>query len=351
MHKFTREIPTSHRRLTSVGCEEIKKRFKRDDSRSKQITLFNPMWFQFWAHQCLDSTEIDGEKFNRYDGFDNGQGLYPVRMDSPLLKGGYFKLSKNGLPAMSPVDESKPIELTVDAHRGNENKVLKALHRMGSKIHNKRMDAHGDFDLAKSETIATLNIVTLNESLVLCQMDWNEFFEIQVNGLNLSLEWNFAIARWAHAQMPDTVNDEHIFEKGWSGTVDVESLYTSERARDLNLGVSPAMTDMAHLPSKPHSILERTFARHLELGLPCWQDLADAYDVSPREDVPEGCPIWPGLLMEAEDNDGMLGRLGRRVVADGLAGSLLWSEGEGVWHPRWKGAPTSTLEIIKYAEL
>lgn len=358
MHKFTRLIDQArHHHATDAFCSEIKKLFKVNDERSKQLSLSDALHFQFWAHMCLDSTEIDGEMFNRYNGDDDGEGLYPERMDSPLLtKDNRFKLSEFGLPVLSPIDEKAPLEMTVDAHRGNENRVLKAGHLLGAVIHNKRMDEHGDYKLAKAETISTMCQRTLNAALALCQMDEKEFFDIQVPGVNYSLEWNFAISRWAHAQMPDTVNGRPVFEKGPSKTVDMISLHAVEFARDLNLGVSRSMTEMDHLKSKPFSILERTFSRHNELKLPSWHDLAELYGMEVHDSINEGTPIWPGILMEAEQNNGMLGCLGRRVVADGLAGSLLWGRdiGQGLWFPRgktWSNPPVKTLEILKYGQL
>ena len=354
---FIRKIRPSGYRLTDQQCDELDSKFVVDDIRSPVITLGNAMWWQFWAHQCLDSVEIDGEMHNRYDGSDNGQGVYPARgRDHPILdkKTGLFRFSDQGLPRLDFADAPDVLpEMTADVHRANENPVLTAFHLMAARIHNKRVYEHRDYELARAETIATLNQITLNEALALLQMDEDEFFDIRVKDFHRSLEWNFAAARWAHPQMPSEVLGRPIFERVPSVNIPVRNLFTgSEMARGLNLGVSEAMTKMHHVGGEP-SIIKRTIQRHNELELPDWDDLATAYRIEPFDiGGIKHCPIWPAILLEAQTyGTGYLGKLGRRVVADGLAGSLRWGSkiNQGLWHPRWAGAPVATLDIIDYS--
>lgn len=349
MFKFTRIVANPASKLSTAACQLIRDEYKIDDGRSDSISLGNALYFQFYAHQTLDSVEIDGEMFNRYDSLDNGQGIYPARMDSPLLtQDGYFITSEEmGLPFIAGTKK----ELTVDAHRANENMPLKAFHLMAIRLHNKRMDEHGDFKLAKEEVIALTNRITLNETMVVTGLTEKQIFdEVVIKDAHMSLEWNFGFGRWAHAQMPESFNGQHIFTKGASKDVDLVALFEDEMARDLNLGVTTAMTKMDHVMGAKN-ILQRTFSRHSELGLPSIQELAAAYRKSLPLDIPQGCPIWPGVLLEAEltQGDG-LGPLGARAVADAIAGSLRWAyPGQGIWHALWDGAPSSTVDIIKYS--
>lgn len=340
--------------LSDSACQQIKETFEISDARG-ELSLFNGFWLQFWAHQSINTTS--GGRVNLYDGHDNGQGVYGPTLErgnlTPvlILPNGKFRLSEKGLPYVAGTF----LELTGDMHRANENWALKSLHLMAVLIHNKRMDAHGNFDLAKDETIATLNTVTLNETIELTGLTESQIFnEIRIKDMHTAIEWPNALARWAHAQMPDTVAGTPIFEKRYSIDVDVAGLLT-EKSRELSLGVSTAMQNMDHLPSQPHAILERTFAKHVELGLACHQDACVAIDPRNKEaldDAPKGCPLFPAMLMEARDKgEGKLGPVYGRLVADGIAASLMWGAeiGQGLWHPRWENAPDTSAEIVDYA--
>ncbi len=65
-------------------------------------------------------------------------------------------------------------------------------------------------------------------------------------------------------------------------------------------------------------------------------------------------PIWPFILFEAQFNsrEGRLGPLGRRIVADGIRGTLMNDHGKGLWHD-WILPNDSNLNInlnnINYA--
>jgi len=106
--------------LSDSACEEIKEKFVISDERG-ELSLFNGFWFQFWAHQSINTK--DGGRVNQYDGLDNGQGVYGPLLSKGdlipviLLPNGKFRLSENGLPYIA---ETK-IELTGDIHRANES--------------------------------------------------------------------------------------------------------------------------------------------------------------------------------------------------------------------------------------
>ena len=332
--------------LSSYKCNKIKDMFAIDDERSTRSTSGHAFYFQFWAHQWTDSVFKSNEKipFNRYDFDDNGQGVYPIRdLDSSLIdrKTGKFVLHNGGLPTL--VSDNRETETAPDNHRVNENKILSAMHLIAIKLHNKLIDDYEiDYYTAKQRVIAELNRATLHESLHLTGYDEDEFFnDIRIPDMHKTMEFNFALARWAHVQMPDTVNGKHVFDRmERSDSVDIERLFDgAEMARVLNLGVSKAMTEMMHVPS-PTNILDRTFKRNNDLGLINAEQMAKISGFDSANDLVENmpdfknAPLWPFILMEAgfTEPEGQLGPMGARWIADGIAGTLLWGlHGEGVW--------------------
>lgn len=350
--------------ITTSECAAINDTFAIDDELG-DISKGNAFWFQFAIHSSLDSMEPNpktGEVFNRYDGFENGQGIYPERLDSPLLnRNGTFRTSKYGLPSIHSYEtDGKPVELTVDAHRANENQTLKAFHLMAVRLHNVRMAVHSDYEQAKRETIALLNRITLNELEIMTGLDQDEILnDIRIPNFNNSLEFIMAVCRAGHAQMTSTVNQTiPVFNRGPSNEIDLISLFTKEKARILNLGVSKSMTEMSHIRT-PHNILQRTTGRHFQHNLATFRELARLIDprngetIANELETPQGCPIWHGILIEAEKHGtGTLGRIGARAMADGFAASLLWGRdiAEGLWLQLWDGAPRDTVDIIDYAQ-
>lgn len=338
-HTLVRSIPARAHVLTDTACDDLKASFKIDDSKSAVITTGSAFLWQFWAHDVFNTME-DGTA-NLYSGVVDGlDGFYgPKTIRDFTMKDGKFKLPNNDLPVLNfgPLAQLAP-----DLHRANENPVLKAFHLLFSRLHNKRMDAHGDEILARKETMATLTQLFLNEALLVCGMGTQEFFDVTVTGFNQSLEGVFAAGRWAHAQMPETTNGLPVFRHQLAGEVDMIALWDgSEMARELNLGVSTAMTKMTHVVGE-HDIRERTFTQHNKHGLASWADAAKRYRIEPL--VTPDAPIWAGMLMEAEaQGNGLLGPLGRRMVADLIAGSLYLAH---VRDNPWKGAPRESLDIV-----
>jgi hypothetical protein len=356
-HEFRRLIFPASDRIDDINFDELVARFKIDDARSEVIPAGTVFLFQFWAHWCFDSFRVDDKFFNRYDAQADGSfGVYPSRNRmSPLIDhgSGKFVLDNGSLPLMVYDGSSGTTEISPDPHRVNDNPPLKAFHLLAAKHHNKRIDAGRDYDTAKAETVATFNHLFLQEGARISGIKPQQILRQKVPGITRSLEFVFAAGRWAHAMIPNTVHGEPLFTHKRAKDVDLHKLFDmSEMARDINLGVSPAMTNMIPVPD-PKSILVRTLSeRHVKLGLPCFQDLARRYHIDiDKAAYPVGMPIWAGILLEAEmDGSGRLGPVGGRVFADALAGTLLWAknEGAGLYHPRWNNAPTTTEEIIEY---
>ncbi len=361
MNLFERKIRSSNHSITDAECEEIKDRFKVDDIRSDKITAGTAFWPQFaFSHMAFNSKKGgNGEMFNLYDFHDDGSGIYPAVGTSSLLldNDGRFRFaSENGIERLPVVTWTNPEgsaaggELAADMDRANENTVLTAFHRMACKHHNKRMDVHGNYGLAKSETIASMNQISLNEATVITGIEGSDILnQVKVKDFHKSLEFNFQASRPPHALMPETVHDNHLFAKGIM--VDVSTLFDgSTMARGMNLGVTAAMTDIPPVRGEK-SIINRTVDRHNELRLASFDDLCKAYRLPMNIDM-ENCPIWVGMLRESEMfGDGILGPVGARAYADGVAGTLLWArdQHQGLWHPRWDGAPVATADILDYA--
>lgn len=387
-HQFTSLMPAAQAnqtaavtRITHAQCQAINDSLATNDERGN-CSLFTAFWPQFAVHSSLDSEEqADGTVINRYDGLENGQGIYPRRRDALILnRDGTFRLTDGGLPQFTSTDTAgKPIEIVNDAHRGNENRFLKAMHLMACKLHNKRMAVHGNYDLARDETVALLNQITLEQILLITGFTSEQLFNVTIPNFHLTLEFVMAVARWGHAQMPDTVQDEPIFTAGLSTSVSIALLF-EESARKLDFGVSQAMREMNHVRA-PHNILERTSSRHFKHNLATFSQLAtrqgraaDHYSLNQLHETIKpigenmtaklgaGCPIFHGILAEADlhnrsrrvtDNmaHDQLGPVGARAVADGFAGALAWGRdiGKGLWFPLWHDAPKTSADIVTYA--
>ena len=360
MIEFIRLAPQSQFKPTDRQCEEVKDKFVESDERS-ELPLFTGLHFQSVSHQCLDSNIVDGRAFNRYNFLDDGEGIYPARRDDPIYtKDGYFALHNGNLPTFETDQGTK--EVAADRHRVNENPAMKAMHLLWCKAHNKFMDLGYSFEESKDMTVALHNQVTINETIRQTDLTETQILRnIEQPNMHKSLEHNFGVGRHPHAMMPDTLNDLPIFEKRPSSEVDLVSTFTKEKSRVINLGVSKAMNNMTHLSSMPFDIKERTFGRHLELNICTWGELIRLWPIALREAkdtqrfdneiIPDYCPAWAGILLEAEEfGDGLLGPIGSRMFADATAGQLKWAEdkAKGLWHKMFKGAPKDTLEILEW---
>lgn len=362
MIPFERLLNNSrHVPIIDEQCEQIKADYRVDDVRSSVIPAGDVFVFQqATAHNALDSVITHDENgvataSNRYDYDDNDQGVHPERIDSPLYDPASKKLrmSDAGLPKLVFGDASKIIEMGADAHRVNENANLKAIHLMVARIYNRRIDEHGDPELAKQEATSLNNYAVLDATKRVTGFETEQILNVprKLKNLFRSLEWNFQLARGAHSQVPENVSDIHVFEKRASASVDIMAMFDgSSMARDLNLGVSEAMTKMTHVQGE-HNIIERTIGRHNEFRLAPWGELARLLGMDTPSEL-ENKPLWYGLLKEAElAGTGRLGPIGAIAVAAGIGGSLMWGRerAQGLWQPRWPKAPSTSIEIAEYS--
>ena len=348
MTPFTRAIPPRDRRATDDECDRIKAMFRVDDERSGRVSVVEAFVFQFWAHWTFNSKRIGGQMVNAY-GFDaNGLfGVYPFAgASSIIMADGRFKLEDGHLPTIT---ESN-LELTPDQHRGNENRVLTAFHLLLAKLHNSRMDIHGDYDLARTEVVAAFNKAFQYAAMTILNMDEGEFYDIKVDDFHRSLECVFAVARFGHVQMPETFGGKGLFDKAqWSSDVDMRAML-DEKAGAIGMRVAPAMVSGSE-GGKGRSILDHTVTvRHGEERIGTYQDAARRFGIRSDIDI-DCCPLWAGMMREADMHGGgdQFGPLGRRMIADAVAGTLMWGEPvqQGVWYAEPDDLPTTVADIIE----
>lgn len=344
MIPFTRAIRPRDKRLTDDECDEIRAAFAINDARSERVSAADALSFQFHAHWFVNSgINAQGETVNHY-GFDadGAFGVYPqAGAKSILMEEGRFLLEDGHLPTLAHV----AVEITPDLERANENRPLTAFHRLFALTHNARMDVHDDFARARDETVAAFNKAFLHSALHILEMDAREFFEVEIKDFHRSIEFAMAVDRFGHCQMPETLNGKHLFDKiGWSSDVDMPALLT-ERAGMIGLRVSPPMNENSE-GGKGRPILFHTITkRHAMHTIPTFQDAAKQLRI--RSQVPfECCPLWAGILAEARED--RFGPVGRRLIADGIAGTLQWGRDQrkGCWYPEPDDVPTTLSDII-----
>ena len=363
MIKFKRGIKERGDILTSEHMEQVRDQFKVSDDRGDTITLGSAFWPQFdFAHQAYSSkiVDVDGkaEAFNEYDFNANGSGVYGnLGAEHVLIRAdGKFKTYEGSqLPKMVWTDDTgaeKVSELAADAHRVNENPVLRGMHRLAVLFHNKLIDRGMSFEETKANVIATLSVVSVNESTNITRKSFNDTInQVKYDDMFKDVAFNFGIARVPHPMMPHTVQGHPLqseYEPNMAKLFD-----GSEMARVVDFGTAGSMRDMK-IPRPPFDIVERTTSRHNELRLPCFSDLCRVYGAKDKvvSDIPE-CTIWVGALLACEnfsDDPHQLHPVVARAYADGVAGTQMWgkSTGEGLWFDRFKGAPDTAAELIEF---
>lgn len=360
MTSFTRAVKATSHHVTDTECDAIIERFRFDDDRSNHITALEAFLGQFHAHWYVNSKGKGDTLHNLYNfDADGSFGAYPTADKGSILidkATGKYHYDEYGLPTISTEIAGDIGEVAPDAHRGTENKTLTAMHLLLAKLHNSRIDDHGDYDLAKQETVACFNHAFLHATMKICGIESQaEFLNVKIKDFHRSLEYAFSVGRFGHAQMPATINGQPLFGfEGGSAKVDMVTLSTTEMAGKLGMRIAIPMHEGSE-GGKGVSILKHTVEkRHNQLGLASFQELANRMRIHSVIDIPN-CPIWVGVLREAElhnestDND-TLGPVGARAVADGMAGTLMWGQdrAQGLWHPRWNGAPSTIAEIVEH---
>lgn len=348
-------IPTSRYRSSDAECEKFVELFEVNDERGG-ISLIDAMLGQFHAHWYVASKQVRGKTFNAYWGKADGtHGAFPMFDGDPVFydADGRFKLTQEG----NFYVYGGKISLAPDQHRSNENIVLTAFHLLLAKFYNKRLDEHGIRALAKAEAVAcfqhafmdmTKNVTGLTEVEIMN--------EVKVKNFADGFEFAMAVGRWGHPCMPETIGGKPLFDKSRKpGDIDFQKL-SDEKAGKLGMRIAPIMSSSSE-GGKGKGILEHTIGnRHNKHNLCTFEELARAMGFNGRDAQSLGsefkyCPMFVGILKEAEvKGDGILGPVGARAVADGMASTLNWAEGsqEGLWHPRWNGAPSTALEISDY---
>lgn len=345
MKPFNSTIPVTGRRITDVECDEIKAAFAVNDERGRMSSMSWLLW-QFHAHWVVDSAVADGKAFNRYDFNANGlNGVYPRRGKSAMvIADGKFRLYEGGLPLMLD-DSLKLIEITPDFHRGNENRALGAMHLLAAKLHNKFVDDGFTFNEAQDRVVYAFNNAFLEDALELLDMGRNEFWQIKKRDMHREVGFFFQVGRFAHPMVPDTINGKGIFEKSESSkSVDLKAI-AAEKSGKIGLRVGNAMNDGA-VGGMGGSILDLTLSdRHSGVMCPTWGDMAKSVRARASRDT-ENWPAFAGLMHEAKEDH--FGQIGRRIIADGIAGTLEWGrpERKGLWL-NVDGVPRNITEILE----
>lgn len=341
--------------MTTAECNAlIEKSSTVDDEKSPNTSALVPFGLQFWVHLTMNSRDIDGVMHNDYTGrVCDGNGLYPVRRDHPMLThDGYFKVHETYGLLPVEVEKDKMFFISGDIHRSTENRFLAAHHLLFHRIHNWRMDYHtGDYDKAREDTLAIACTFCRELLLEEIQMDESQMFSnVVVEDAVNTLECMLAIGRWAHTICPSKVLKKDIFAPVSPASIDLAKV-KKEPARNMNFGVSKAMSDMKN-QQPPTDIRKRTLNRSTEHAICDWGTAVDRYARVAKSDeaeaLPKNLPLWAGMMLEAQHNNtGRLGPVGARMLADVAASTFKAEVGQGLWHTPID-APSTIDEIIEY---
>lgn len=354
MHQFHTAFKQGSRRLSDREVNEVKGNFSINDDRSTRISIADAFAFQFHAHWYVNSRMENGQMVNLYNFNADGLfGAYPTSGKNSVLidPDGLFRLQDGHLPLLA----NTILEMTPDAHRGNENRVLTAFHLLLAKLHNKRMAIHGDFNKARDEVVCAFNNAFERAAMNIVQMDdEGEFRSVAIKDFHKSFEWTFAVGRFGHVQMPETFGGKGLFDKTeFSSDVDMVGM-TTEMAGKIGMRISPAMHGGSE-GGQGKSILDHTVvARHNIQNVCTFDDAALALRrvVKSEIDVP-ACPLWAGMMREADmqDTQDTFGPVGRRLIADGISGTLAWGQDiqKGLWYDAPDDLPLTVADIIAYA--
>lgn len=335
-------------RVTDDECDALIDQFEINDERGDpdRHNLAEAFFWQFWAHWTFNTTAIGGVHRNLYFGDMTGHfGAYPpARMNSAIMKDGRFLLHEGSLPSLRSDDDALR-EITPDEHRNNENRVLAAWHLALARLHNQRMDIHGDFDTAFDEVVAAFNKAALHALGRLLGMDTRELLDVRVSDAHLSAEAAFQFLRFGHPMMPETFAGRPLFDKTIRAAAVPMVELLNEPAAKIGMRMCQPMIDGSE-GGKGRSILFHTIkTRHNEMRLVPWGDVARKYGV---RSVPNpACPVFFGMLEEAQD--GAFGTVGSRLIADGVVGTLKWGQNprKGVWDPEPDDLPCTVADIIE----
>ena len=336
-------------RITDDECDALINEFEINDERDDLLNIAEAFAWQFWAHWTFNTVKIGDNFENLYRGTMTGHfGAYPLAgKGSALMKDGRYLLNQGSLPSLQS-DDPALREVTPDEHRNNENRILAAYHLTVARLHNKRMDVHGDYDRAFNEVVASFNKAMMTVAMKMLEMDEREFLKINHRSKKVHLcpEWAFQAGRFGHVQMPETFGKNDLFDKTLrAADVDMKSLL-EENSCKVGVRMSAPMMKNSE-GGKGEPILFHTMkTRHNEQQLACWGDVATAYRF--KTDIEPCVPIFYGLLKESKD--GRFGEIGRELLRDGIAGTLLWPEHgsqRGIYYREPDDLPCTIEDIIR----
>lgn len=307
-----------------------------NDDRSSLCSVADIAFLQFIIHLTNNTKTIGGVRVNVFDGRAHGFfGLYGD-LAATIYKNGRFRLSADGnLPwvifGKDGADASAEF-------RQNENPVLASVHLAVMRLHNARMDEHGDEAMARREVVSAVNKSLLSITMKLTGYDAGEILALgrEYHRFVNTHEWTDAVGRLPHVMVSDKFADKPLFSKMRAHEVPLMEL-TAEDAGRPGLRIAESM---GHGDKNLIQLTHKT--RHVEHGLCDCAQLAAYFGLDGGE---AGVPIWAGLLSEAERSTGW-GPIASKAMAAGFGSMMIWAQGnEGVYYAEGEGVP-ETLEAI-----
>jgi len=323
-----------------------------DTAGEAPVSIGSVFFLQLFIHGTQDTVLVDGIRHNRYSGiFNDGFGLYPERMQSPIIDEttGKFHIDKDwGL--MHFVHSDKKRKFVVgDMHRASENHFLSAAHLFVHKLHNRILDEGiaKTYEESKKMTLACIARVccdafvghvgpNVTESHMLNGARRHTRLNLQdrtPGAIMSSLESALAVMRWAHAMLTSEIKGVHIFTR----EVSPADIYMGELmevpAKAFGHDLSTAMCEMNHIAANKH-IAMLTMGKHAQEPVATFVEVANMLGMT--GDIPEGIdettPLWLGMLIEgAVAGTGVLGDIGGEIVCVCASDALQAPQGEGLY--------------------
>lgn len=328
-------IPGDYVPVSNMELDAIADRIELNDDRSSLASVADVAFLQFIVHLTNNTKTIGGKPCNVFDG--RAHGLFGMYGDlaAVMMKDGRFRLSADdNLPWVMFGKDGADASVEM---RQNENPVLASIHLAFIRLHNARMDAHGDEALARQEVVGAINKSLLNIVVKITQMDPGEILELGKTHHTFvnSAEWAFAAGRLPHPMVTETFAGNPLFTKMRAHEVPLKKLLEEDAGRP-GLRIAPSMGR-----GDKELIKKTLLMRHNEHKLRDTAALAGLFGLDGGN---KGEPIWSGL-MEATNNGWDV--IAQHAMAAGFGGMLAWAQGtEGVYMVESEGVPETLEEVV-----
>ena len=325
--------------MPNTGLDEIADRIAVNDHRSSLSSVADIAFLQGVIHLTSNTKAIGGQQVNIFDGRAHGHfGLYGD-LAQTIYKDGRFRLSADGnLPWVTFGKDGADAQAEF---RQNENPVLAAIHLTWMRLHNARMDVHGDEAKAKREVVSAINKALLAITVRLTGIEAGRVLDIGRNRAKFvnTFEWVMAVGRLPHVQVSAKFKGNLLFAKMRAHEVPLRDLLDEDAGR-------PGLRIVEAMGHGEKNLIQLTHkTRPVEHKLCDCRQLAQYFGMSGGA---EGVPIWSGLLEEAETSGGKWGPIASTALAAGFGGMLIWAQGnEGVYYAEDDGVPETLREMVE----